>query len=120
MGSQVAITMSTRLADMDRDGVACEVIFHGSTNGEPIPFYDKASIRTALQYPAKTKLAMEGIGIYNRWLADFCSVEPARHVGLCHLPMWDIEASIAEVIWAHDHGLKGVNFPAPSRVATQL
>src|SRR2546425_27017 len=28
----------TRLRDMDRDGVACEVIFHGSQNNEPIPF----------------------------------------------------------------------------------
>ena len=26
--------------------------------------------------------------------------------------MWDIDQAIAEVEWAHDHGLKGVNFPA--------
>src|SRR5688572_30183270 len=25
-----------RLRDLDRDGVACEVIFHGSQNGQPI------------------------------------------------------------------------------------
>ena len=28
--------------------------------------------------------------------------------------MWDLEASTAEVVWAHDHGLRGVNFPAPN------
>src|SRR3954454_8988479 len=28
----------TRLRDLDQDGVACEVIFHGSQNGQPIPW----------------------------------------------------------------------------------
>ena len=30
--------ITARLADMDRDGVAAEVIFHFSQNGEPLPF----------------------------------------------------------------------------------
>jgi predicted TIM-barrel fold metal-dependent hydrolase len=105
-----------RLADMDRDGVACEVLFHGSLNGEPLPLVPNVqTIRGgAAQDPATADREAEGLRIYNRWLADFCSVEPARHVGLCHVPMWDIEASTAEVVWAHEHGLRGVNFPAPT------
>lgn len=66
--------MHARLADMDADGVAAEVIFHG---------------------------------------ADVCSVEAERHVGLAHLPIWDIEATLAEVTWAREAGLRGINFPAP-------
>jgi predicted TIM-barrel fold metal-dependent hydrolase len=103
-----------RLEDMNRDGVACEVIFHASLNGEPLPFLDMEAIMAGCRDPARVRLEMEGLRIYNRWLADFCSVEPERHVGLCQVPMWDMPASIAEVVWAHEHGLKGVNFPAPT------
>jgi predicted TIM-barrel fold metal-dependent hydrolase len=104
-----------RLRDMDRDGVTAEVVFHGSQNGEPLPFIENVqSIRGGPRQAQNATREMEGLRIYNRWLADFCSVESERHIGLCHVPMWDIEASTAEVIWAHEHGLKGVNFPAPT------
>ena len=104
-----------RLADMDRDGVACGAIFHNSTNGEPFPFIAPGNtFRKAVPSAEDAELRMAGMKIYNRWLADFCSVEPARHVGLCYLPMWDMEASLDEVAWAHEHGLRGVNFPAPT------
>ena len=61
------------------------------------------------------QLELVGVGqhIYNQWLADFVSVEPERHVGLAHLPMWDIGAAVEELEWARDAGLRGVNFPAP-------
>ena len=49
--------------------------------------------------------------MYNRWLVDFCSVEPERHAGMCHVPIWDMDASIAEVVWAHEHGLQGGELP---------
>jgi predicted TIM-barrel fold metal-dependent hydrolase len=110
----------SRLKDMDRDGVACEVVFHSSANGEPLPFAHRLALRDRLTKrgaaldASAAALEMEGIKIYNRWLADFCSVEPERHAGLCHVPMSDMEASIAEVTWGHEHGLKGVNFPAPT------
>ena len=53
-----------------------------------------------------------GQSIYNRWLADFVAEAPHRHVGLAYLPMWDVDAAVAEVEWAHGAGLRGVNFPA--------
>ena len=58
------------------------------------------------------ELRAVGLQIYNRWLVDFVAQAPQRHIGLAYLPMWDIDRAIAEVEWAHDHGLKGVNFPA--------
>jgi predicted TIM-barrel fold metal-dependent hydrolase len=60
---------------------------------------------------------MEAVGcrIYNRWLADFCSGSPERHVGLAHIPVIDVDAAVREVEWAREAGLRGVNFPAPRR-----
>ena len=100
-----------RLRDMDRDGIACEVVFHGSQNGQPIPFVGSL-LGNASQLTFDPDLAPVGMRIYNRWLADACSVEPDRHVGLAQLPMWDVDAATAELEWAADAGLRGVNFPA--------
>jgi predicted TIM-barrel fold metal-dependent hydrolase len=97
-----------RRRDLDFEGVAAEVIFHGSQNDEPIPFQT-----SMLGPPDDPELAAAGIRIYNRWLAAVCAAEPHRHVGLAHLPIWDIDAAVAELRWARDAGFKGVNFPAP-------
>jgi predicted TIM-barrel fold metal-dependent hydrolase len=108
--------MHARLRDMDRDGVAAEVLFHGSQNQEAFPFIPDTGI--ALFYNptgSRRELDLVAIGqrMYNEWLADVCSIEPERHVGLAHLPLWDLEASIRELEWAKSVGLRGVNFPAP-------
>jgi predicted TIM-barrel fold metal-dependent hydrolase len=101
--------IDARIRDMDRDGVAAEVIFHGSPPFDPIPFAP-LGVSTSIE---DLELAALGMRMYNRWLADFCSVEPERHVGLAQLPMWDIDAAMAELQLAHDLGLHGVNFPCP-------
>jgi predicted TIM-barrel fold metal-dependent hydrolase len=99
---------AARRRDLDFEGVAAEVIFHGSQNDEPIPFQT-----SMLGPPDDPELAAAGIRIYNRWLAAMCTADPNRHVGLAHLPIWDVDASVAELRWARRAGLKGVNFPAP-------
>ena len=101
---------TARLTDFDHDGVAAGVIFHGSMNMEPIPF-----IAQTLGRPAdreRGSLAGVGMKIYNRWLADFVAQSPHRHIGLAYLPMSDVDSAIAEVHWAREAGLRGVNFPA--------
>jgi predicted TIM-barrel fold metal-dependent hydrolase len=99
---------AARRRDLDAEGIAAEIIFHGSQNDEPIPFQT-----SMLGAPADPDLAAAGIRIYNRWLADVCAAAPHRHVGLAHLPMWDVELAVAELEWAAEAGLRGVNFPAP-------
>jgi predicted TIM-barrel fold metal-dependent hydrolase len=84
------------------------VIFHGSQNNQPIPFQT-----SMLGAPDDPDLLAVGVRIYNSWLAQICAEAPHRHVGLAHLPMWDVDAAVAELRWAADAGLKGVNFPAP-------
>jgi predicted TIM-barrel fold metal-dependent hydrolase len=100
-----------RLHDMDRDGIAAEVIFHGSQNFEPIPFLPQLLGNDAT-FSFDRDLAPVGLRIYNEWLADFCAVEPARHVGLGHVPMWDVAAACAQLETVADSGLRGINFPA--------
>jgi predicted TIM-barrel fold metal-dependent hydrolase len=107
-----AFDPQARLEYMDHEGIAGEVIFHG-VGAMPIPFvpggldYDFDPVGTDLDLPA------EGLKIYNRWLADACSIAPERLAGLAHLPMWDIELATREVEWAREAGLRGVNFPSP-------
>ena len=108
-----------RLEDMNRDGVAAEVIYHGSQNGQCFPFISPTGGTFNALFFSPTgsahelELAAVGQHMYNRWLADQCSVESERHIGLAHLPMWNVDTAIREVEWAHDAGLRGVNFPGP-------
>ncbi len=105
-----------RLKELDADRTAVEVIFAGGQNPETIPFDGMALFgRGHRGSAADASLRAIGYHIYNRWLADYCSVEPHRHVGVAQVPMWDLEAAIAEVEWAAAHGLKSVNFPSPRR-----
>jgi predicted TIM-barrel fold metal-dependent hydrolase len=99
---------ASRRRDLDFEGIAAEVIFHGSQNDQPIPFQT-----SMLGPPADPDLAAAGLRMYNRWLAALPAAAPHRHVGLAHLPMWDVDAAVAELRWAAGAGLRGVNFPAP-------
>jgi predicted TIM-barrel fold metal-dependent hydrolase len=99
-----------RIKDMDLDGVAAEVIFAGGQNDEVLPFLSPMGLSVA---GVDAQLQQAGQEIYNRWLADFVTVQPERHVGLAHVPIWDIEAAARAVRWGYEHGLRGVNFPAP-------
>ncbi|HVX22622.1 MAG TPA: amidohydrolase family protein [Acidimicrobiales bacterium] len=103
--------VSARLRDMDEDGVTAEIVFHDSFNGEMMPFQGNGFF---YQYEDRD-LELLGVGydVYNRWLADALSPQPARHVGLAYLPMWDVEAATAQLPIAREMGLRAVNFPAP-------
>ncbi len=105
--------MEARMRDLDSDGVAAEVVFHDSQNGEPIPFQTDTLLARGLTPDPDFDLLRAGQRIYNRWLADVCSIEPERHIGLMHLPMWDLDAAIADLEWGRSIGLKGINFPTP-------
>lgn len=92
-----------RLRDMDADGIASEVIFAGAQNRQVLPWAGDAN----------ADLRAVGGRIYNEWLADFCSVAPERFLGVAEIPIWDVDAAVKEVIWAKEHGLRAINFPAP-------
>jgi predicted TIM-barrel fold metal-dependent hydrolase len=100
-----------RLRDMDADGIAAEVIYHGALNGEAVPF-SSTGLRAWSSHKYDEYEAV-GVRIYNRWLADFVSVEPERHVGTAHIPIHDVTEAVREIEWAASAGLKAINLPAP-------
>jgi predicted TIM-barrel fold metal-dependent hydrolase len=100
-----------RLKDYNRDGVSAGVLIHGSQNGEPIPF--RTSPFESMNVGDDPEMGAIGYHIYNRWLADQCTIEPERHVGVAYVPLWDIDAAVQEMEWARTAGLKAVYFPAP-------
>ncbi|MBV9661084.1 MAG: amidohydrolase [Acidimicrobiales bacterium] len=102
---------AARRADMDADGIAADVLFHGGLNGQSVPFSTTGLITWS--NPAYNALEAVGVHIYNRWLADFVSNAPKRHVGVAHIPISDPDACVREVEWAASNGLKAVNLPAP-------
>ena len=107
--------MRARLRDMDSHGIAAAVIFHGSQNGQPIPWQSNVALIRG-DDPTPEELELMGVGrhIYNQWLADACSVEPERHAGCAQLPVWDVDATVKEIEWARQAGLRTVNWPAPA------
>ncbi len=104
-----------RLRDMDREGIAAEVIYHFSMNGQPLPFVTNPAGGLAAVAADGLELGAVGYRIYNEWLADFVSTDPARLLGLAYIPSWDIPASVREVEWAASAGLAAINFPPPGR-----
>ena len=102
-----------RLRDMDADGCAVDVIFHGGINGQSVPF---STFGVGAWGSANYKeLESVGYRIYNRWLADYVSTAPERFIGVAQIPVWDIGAAVREVQWAADNGLKAVGIPAQRR-----
>ncbi|MGE3447549.1 MAG: amidohydrolase family protein [Microbacteriaceae bacterium] len=102
---------AARLAAMDADGVAAEVIFAGGQNREVTPFVGFG----ADAGPAGVDPRLRAVGeqIWNRWLADACSIAPERLLGVIQVPIWDLDAAIEEMAAGRERGLTVVNLPAP-------
>jgi predicted TIM-barrel fold metal-dependent hydrolase len=86
---------AARLVDMDRDGVSVAALYGGGPLGT-----------------ADNELYVASFEAYNRWLADFCSYDAKRLVGVAYLPMQDIGHSTALLKDAAKRGLRAVNIPA--------
>ena len=95
---------------LDNDGIAGEVIFpDGITEQNTPPFGAGLGLPTENIVP---ELQWVGARAHNRWLAEFVSQNPVRHVGVAVLPLlWDIEEAVKEVKWCADNGLKAVLIP---------
>jgi predicted TIM-barrel fold metal-dependent hydrolase len=94
-----------RLAELEADGVAAEVMF---PNTVP-PFFPSPSL--VQQPPGATagdlELRWAGLHAHNRWLADFCAAATGRRAGIAQILLHDVDRAVAEVRWAHEAGLTG-------------
>jgi predicted TIM-barrel fold metal-dependent hydrolase len=94
-----------RVRDLDEDGIAAEVIFAQGS----IPFgpYPAVGGTAKLDFTVSTEQVAAGCRAYNRWLAELCAQNPARHLGIARVPLPDVEAAVAEVEFAASLGLRG-------------
>jgi len=86
-----------RIADQRRDGIAAEVIY--------------PSIGMILCNLKDLEYKHACFEAYNRWLAEYCAVEPDRLLGLGQSAMRSPEEGIADLQTIKDLGLRGVMLP---------
>ena len=96
---------------IDGDGVAGEVLFpDGITEQNAPPFGAGLALKP---WGVDPELQWAGARAHNRWIAQFCSEDPVRRIGLAIvLMLYDVDEALAEVKWAHANGLKGILIPA--------
>jgi predicted TIM-barrel fold metal-dependent hydrolase len=96
---------------IDDDGVVAEVLFpDGITERNAPPFGAGLGLKP---WGVEPELQWAGARAHNRWIAEFCQMEPARRIGLAVVPMlYDVDLAVKEVEWAHDNGLQGILIPA--------
>ena len=102
-----------RLSDLESDGVVAEVIF---PNTVP-PFYSTAFHIAPPPTNAEYELALAGTRAHNRWLAEFCAMEPDRRAGIGLIHLNNLDDAIADVAFIAENGLTGgvlLPLPAPS------
>ena len=101
---------NVRLANMDADGIAGEIIF---PNTLP-PFFDILAHLSGVPRDRPTfDRKWAGLQAHNRWLEDFCRLAPTRRRGVAQILPNDVDAAVAEVRWAAATGvMAGVMLPA--------
>lgn len=93
-----------RLGDLDAEGIAGEVLF---PNTVP-PFFPRSSLAAPPPETARdVELRWAGLRAHNRWLADFCALEPERRAGVGQVLLNDLDAAVAEVARIDEAGLRG-------------
>ena len=99
-----------RLADLDAEGTACEVLF---PNTVP-PFFPTGVVIAPAPTPEEFPKRIAGLRAHNRWLIDFVAEAPLRRVGLAQIALNDVNEAIKDVKWARDNGLRGILLPGVS------
>jgi predicted TIM-barrel fold metal-dependent hydrolase len=105
-GVSGAWDVAVRTRELDRDGVAGEVVFPDGINRNGPPFDAGGGLEPRSgSYSYELRLA--GSRAYNRWLAELCNSEPGRHAGIALIPFDDVPAAVAEIENAKASGLFG-------------
>jgi predicted TIM-barrel fold metal-dependent hydrolase len=94
-----------RIGQMDREGVAAELIYHGDHRTSDL-FHNVSNDRYSLEaWDA-------GAHAYDRWAADAFGADTERFLLVGAIgPCIDIDAAVAEINWIADHGFVGTYAP---------
>jgi predicted TIM-barrel fold metal-dependent hydrolase len=93
-----------RLKEVASEGIAAEVLF---PDGAPFSAGGIGADRVRFS----PELELVGGRAYNRWLSDYVSDTPERYAGQAIISLPDIDAAVADVYWAKEHGLRGLVMP---------
>lgn len=100
-----------RDAELDREGVAAEVIFPDAdvlNGGKSAPF--GAGLHSSGDLDGE--LVMAGARAHNRWLTEMCSVTPERRCGVATVPiLHDVDAAVAEIERIAAAGFRALMIP---------
>lgn len=95
-----------RVRELDREGVAAEIVFMDFTNRNALPFgFWVDTMRGQGIYSVEQNWA--ATRAHNRWLAELAATNPGRHFGVALILPHDVEAAVAELRWARKAGIAG-------------
>ena len=95
---------------LEGEGVVAEVLF--PNGGVPFGGFGES---------AQHELRGAGNRAYDRWLLDFANDAPGRRAALAMLTVHDLDATVAEITWARENGMKRCDHPdRPRRRAAAL
>ncbi len=92
-----------RIRELEDDGVVAEVVF---PNTIP-PFFPTGAVVARPPMPDEYELRLAGVRAHNRWLADWCASAPERRAGIGQIFLNDLDDTLDDVRWCHEHGLRG-------------
>ncbi|GAF47607.1 amidohydrolase family protein [Rhodococcus wratislaviensis] len=98
-----------RLIELDREGVAGEVLFPDF--GLPFELYSPILAAQLGEPPLDDAHVNASNAAFNRWLAEFIGHAPDRLVGMANVSFTDVDRAIAEIRWAKDAGFAGIMLP---------
>jgi predicted TIM-barrel fold metal-dependent hydrolase len=101
--------LDRRLTELDREGVAGEILIPGH-QVSILPFFG------AMNRPCAPELRSAGARAYHRHLADTMAASGGRLFGIADPgPCLDIDETVEELHWVADHGFVGVAPPGQIR-----
>lgn len=104
-GEAGSYNIAVRIAEMDVEGVACDIVHSGTQSAPPL-WYGAANH----EYPPELRFA--GVQAYHRWLADFMAASDGRLFGVAEPgPCLEIDATVNELEWLAAHGFVSVGVP---------
>jgi len=120
----VGVGMAGRAFDDIGKGVRFSELMPGGFDPRRrLPDMDRERIDIAVLYPSlglflaaieDPVLAAASCRVYNDWLADYCSADPARLVGVAAVPLQDVDAAVRELHRACDTLRLGGAFVRPN------
>jgi predicted TIM-barrel fold metal-dependent hydrolase len=108
-GERASWDPDVRDKEMDADGIAAEVVFPDA-DAANLGWKGAAPFGAGLSSSGASdpRLVMAGARAHNRWLADMCSTNPARRLGVAVVPIvHDIDLGLTEIRRAIESGLRG-------------